>query len=95
MTFSESYLPPLEREREERGESRSLLPSKTHTLECQDHDSSCQAKDLGCTRPPWMQGYSTREPHKTHTGLVHGNHMGCALGKQHKRETLQFFKHIL
>ena len=89
MTFGESYLPPLERERER--ESCSLLPSKTHTLECQDHGS----KDLGCTRPPWMQGYSTREPHRTHTGLVHGNHVGCALGKQHEREALQIFKHIL
>ena len=49
----EGYLPPPGRE------NHNLLPSKAHTLECQDRGSSHQAGDLGCTKPPWMKGYNT------------------------------------
>ena len=62
MTFGESCLPPRERERER--ESHNLLSSKAHTLEFQDRGLSHRLEDLGCKRPPWMQGYSTRDVHR-------------------------------
>ena len=37
----------LQRERE----SHSLIPSKAHTLECQDRGLSHRVEDLECTRP--------------------------------------------
>ena len=80
MTFGESCLPFSEREREH----HSLLSFKAHTLECQDHGSSHRTKDLGCTRPPKMQGYSAhdihrlnaRESHRTNAQESHGMHIG-------------------
>ena len=47
ITFwCKSCLPPL------KIKSLGFLPSKTHSLECQDCGSSYYAKDLGCIRPP-------------------------------------------
>ena len=89
MTFGESCLPPLERDKE----SHSLLPSIAHILECQDCSSSYRVEDLKCTRPSWMKGYSTwdehrscsRELHEMHLDHVHGTHTSYVHGNRMDR----------
>ena len=78
MTFGESRVPPPERERER--ESYSLLPSKAHTLEHQDHDSSHQAEDLGYMRPPWVQGYNSQHVHRACAQELHGRYDSFPIG---------------
>ena len=82
----------------------SLIPSKAHTLECQDRGSSHQVENLGCTRPPWMQAYRAwdthrplhaQEPHGTCIDCMQGNHMGCAHGQQHEKKCFPVFLGML
>ena len=67
MTFGESCLPPIYRERK----SHSLLPSKAHTLKSQDHGLSYWREDLRYKRPLWMKGYSARDTHRLRARELH------------------------
>ena len=87
MTFGESCLPPPKKERK----SHSLLSSKAHTLECQDHGLSHQKGDLRCTRLPWMKGYNTWMC----TGHVHEKCMGYAHRHQHVEKDSNISRHVL